>query len=113
MVTQRTRSRLRRNLRPEIFKALADERRLEVLARLACGARPQTVSEITDCCGIHISGVSRHLAMLRGAGLVAAEKVGREVRYRLDASEFTTMLRDLADAMDACRQACRGGPDER
>ena len=109
MVTKRTTSKLRRNLRPAVFKALADEKRLEVLVRLACGTDPQTVSEITNCCGIHISGVSRHLAILREAGLVAAEKCGREMRYQLDASEFTTMLRDLADAMDACRKDCCGG----
>ena len=106
MSTRQTRSTLRRNLRAEVFKALADESRLEVLMRLACATRPQTVSEITDCCGIHISGVSRHLATLREAGIGAAERSGREVRYRLDAEEVTTLLRDLADVIDTCRQNC-------
>ncbi len=108
MASKRLTSRLQQNLRMEVFKALGDERRLEVFMRLACSSRTLTVSEITDCCGIHISGVSRHLAILRDAGLVRAEKVGREVRYRLDACEVTASLRRLADALDECRDPWSG-----
>jgi len=83
-----------------MFKALADPVRLEVVARLACAAGPLTVTELTDCCGIHISGVSRHLSQLREAGVVVAEKTGREMRYRLDVENLTRVLRGLADAID-------------
>lgn len=93
-------------LRPEVFKALADETRLAVLARIAAAGRSMTVSEIKDCCGIHLSGVSRHLQQLRRAGLVEAEKSGREVRYRLQADETITLLRGLADALECCRTDC-------
>ncbi len=89
-------------LRPEVFKALADETRLAVLARIAVADRAMTVSEIKDCCGIHLSGVSRHLSQLRQAGLVQAEKNGREVRYRLQAEDVIALLRGLADSLESC-----------
>lgn len=93
-------------LRPELFKALGDATRLEVLGRLISSPEPQTVSEIADCCGVHLSGVSRHLAILRDARIVQCEKVGREVRYELDCEQLTTALRDMADAVDECRRLC-------
>ena len=91
---------------PEIFKALADETRLAVLTRIAVAGRPLTVSEIKDCCGIHLSGVSRHLRQLRLAGLVEAEKSGREVRYRLQANDVVALLRGLADSLESCETNC-------
>ena len=93
-------------LRPEVFKALADETRLAVLVRIAVAGRAMTVSEIKDCCGIHLSGVSRHLRQLRSAGLVDAEKEGREVRYRLHADEGIALLRGLADSLESCKTKC-------
>ncbi len=93
-------------LRPEVFKALADETRLAVLARIAVAGSAMTVSEIKDCCGIHLSGVSRHLRQLRLAGLVQAEKDGREVRYRLQADDVIALLRGLADSLESCRTDC-------
>ena len=96
------------HLKPDLFQALSDPSRLEVLRRLAGASRPQTVTEIADCCGVHISGVSRHLALLRQTGVVHAEKTGREVRYRLDCDLVTKTLRGLADALDACCATCCG-----
>ena len=96
---------LKGHLRPELFKALGDPVRVEVLARLACASRPLTVTEITGCCGIHISGVSRHLGQLRDAGIVSSTKNGREMRYELNASELAGGLRSLADAIEGCREA--------
>ena len=93
-------------LRPDVFKALADETRLAVLARIAAAGRPLTVSEIKDCCGIHLSGVSRHLRQLRSAGLVQAEKNGREVLYSLQADDVVTLLRGLADSLESCEKNC-------
>ncbi len=97
---------LAEHLRPEIFKALCDPTRIAVITRLASASRPLTVTEITGCCGVHISGVSRHLATLRDAGVIRAERRGREVRYRLDCEHLTTILRGLADAFDGCRASC-------
>ena len=97
-------------LQPELFRALADPTRLQVVFRLACAAEPQTVTEVAGCCGVHLSGVSRHLAALRAAGVVSAERSGREVRYSLERDRLTVALRGLADAVERCGdQACGSG----
>ncbi|MEM7602152.1 MAG: metalloregulator ArsR/SmtB family transcription factor, partial [Verrucomicrobiota bacterium] len=57
----------------DLFKALAEPNRLKILQRL-CGCREaQSVSEMSDCCEIDLSVVSRHLAQLKAAGVVTAE----------------------------------------
>ena len=91
---------LSRHLRPELFRALADPTRLTVLGRLALARRPLTVSEVADCCGVHLSGVSRHLGLLRQAGIVVSRREGREVRYELDRSSLCRALRSFADALE-------------
>ena len=65
-----------------------------------------TVTEAAECCGVHLSGVSRHLAVLRNAGIVEARKHGREVRYSLDCGALALLLRDLADSLDRCQAVC-------
>ncbi|MBZ0270760.1 metalloregulator ArsR/SmtB family transcription factor [bacterium] len=89
-----------RRFKPAFFKALCDPNRLAIVARLACASGPMTVSEVGGCCGVHISGVSRHLAMLRDAGIVSAEKNGREVSYRLNPGLLAGALRAAADAIE-------------
>lgn len=100
------RTALAESLRPELFRALCDPTRIAVVCRLATASRPLTVTEVSDCCGVHLSGVSRHLATLRDAGVIRAEKHGREVRYELDCERLTTTLRGLADALEACHASC-------
>lgn len=97
---------LARHMQPDLFKALCDPRRLALLGHLAVGG-PQTVSGASGCCGVHISGVSRHLSILRRAGVVQALKRGREVHYQIDFEMLIGALRGLADALEDCRQ--RGG----
>ena len=99
---------LKRRLQADVFRALSDPVRLELVCRLACATEPVTVTELSGCCGTHLSGVSRHLATLREAGLVLGEKHGREVRYSLAVESISDTLRGLADAIDACRKTCCG-----
>lgn len=68
-------------LQADILKTLASPRRLEILHRLAEG--PCEVSRLVEDLGISQPNVSQHLSVLRAAGLVDAERDGREVRYRL------------------------------
>ena len=89
-------------MHPEQFKALAEPTRLAVVMRLACAGRPMRVTEVADCCGVHLSGVSRHLAALRAAGLVRVERKGREALYELERDQLTNMLRGFADALENC-----------
>lgn len=101
---------LERHLRPELFKALCDPGRMVLLSRLATGDSPMNVSEASECCGVHVSGTSRHLKMLEQAGVVTAQRHGREVRYALNTNELVAALRGLADAIEDCgrRSGCCG-----
>jgi ArsR family transcriptional regulator len=96
------------HLRPDVFQALCDPTRLALVARLATAPGPLTVTEAAGCCGVHLSGTSRHLATLKAAGIVRAERRGREVRYQLDCDVLVGTLRGLADAIEDCRAACCG-----
>jgi ArsR family transcriptional regulator len=68
-------------LQAEILKTLASPRRLDILHRLSEG--PVEVGRLAEELGLAQPNVSQHLAVLRAAGLVEAEREGREVRYRL------------------------------
>jgi ArsR family transcriptional regulator len=92
-------------LAADLFKALSDPTRLRLLACLAKCARGCLVSEIAQCCDVDLSVVSRHLATLADAGLLQVRKEGRSVIYAVDTPAFSTRLRDLADALDACAAA--------
>jgi DNA-binding transcriptional ArsR family regulator len=83
---------------------------LTLLARLAAAPGWLTVTAAASCCGVHLSGVSRHLRALFDAGLLEASREGREVRYRLDCRTLAGRLRGLADALERCTAAC-GGDD--
>lgn len=87
---------------PGFFKALADPNRVALLVFLAQSGKEQTVSDMSCCCPIDISVVSRHLAVLRDAGILEAQKRGREVYYNVRVEKLTTLLRNLADALEAC-----------
>lgn len=85
----------------ELFRALGDPTRLALVCRLAMADDALAVSDAATCCGVHLSGVSRHLAQLKRAGVVTAEKSGREVRYRLNGAVLANTLRRVADALES------------
>ena len=64
-----------------LLRLLGDEARLRLLRVLA--REPLNVSELTAVLGVAQSGVSRHLALLRDAGLVAEERASGFAWYRL------------------------------
>jgi ArsR family transcriptional regulator len=68
-------------LQADILRTLAHPRRLTILHRLAEG--PVEVGRIATELGASQPNVSQHLAVMRAAGIVEAERDGREVRYRL------------------------------
>ena len=103
---------LEAHLDASVFKALCDPNRLALVARLATSAGTMNVSEASECCGVHISGTSRHLAMLKAAGIVAAERRGREVRYRLQTEHLVSLLRGLADSLEACCRVTEEDDDD-
>ena len=65
----------------QLFKALGNESRLELLRLIA--AEPRTVGALVDATGMSQPLVSQHLRTLRQAGLATASRAGKEVVYRL------------------------------
>ncbi len=84
------------------FRALSDPTRLDLLVQLSGCRRACTVSEIADCCPVDVSVVSRHLAILRDAGLLEATRRGKQVHYRVRYDTVTATLRTVADALQRC-----------
>jgi DNA-binding transcriptional ArsR family regulator len=86
---------LLKQTQPDPFEALADPTRRAILDLLGQdGVR--TAGEIAEAFPrISRPAVSRHLRVLRESGLLAAEQVGREWRYRIDARALALHYRDF------------------
>ena len=67
--------------RASIIKAMAHPTRLFIVDELSRDER--CVCELTEMVGDDISTVSKHLAVLKNAGIVADEKRGTQVFYSL------------------------------
>lgn len=93
-----------RLLDPSFYRALCDPTRIAIVAWLASQRAPRSVSEIagSGCCRVDLSVVSRHLGLLRGAGIVESARRGKEVLYRVRTETLSSTLRQLADAIDTC-----------
>jgi ArsR family transcriptional regulator len=105
-------------LQAEILKTLASPRRLEILHRLAGG--PCEVGRLAAELGAGQPNVSQHLSVLRAAGLVEAERTGREVRYRLSDPEVMVACSTMRRVLERRLQRLAGlsattptGPESR
>ncbi len=76
------RDRAKYEARAAILKALAHPARLMIVDELAQHGQ-RCVCELTELVGTDLSTVSRHLALLKAAGIVESQKRGTAVYYRL------------------------------
>jgi DNA-binding transcriptional ArsR family regulator len=67
--------------RAHIIKAMAHPSRLLILEELARGRR--CVAELTAAVGSDVSTVSKHLSVLREAGIIEGERSGAQIYYTL------------------------------
>jgi DNA-binding transcriptional ArsR family regulator len=79
----------------QAFRALADETRREILRLLRDG--PLSSGDIAVRFNSSWPTISRHLAVLRDAGLVVTERHGQEIRYELNTSVFQDVVQHLID----------------
>jgi DNA-binding transcriptional ArsR family regulator len=70
-------------LRASIVKAMASASRLAIVDELS--RRSRTVGELAGLLGLDMSTVSRHLAILRNAGIVSSVRRGTSIMYSLRA----------------------------
>jgi DNA-binding transcriptional ArsR family regulator len=76
----------------DVFDAIADPTRRRLI-RLLAEAEELPLHELTTQFPMGRTAVSKHLTILKEAGLVLDRKVGRETRFRLNASP----LREIQD----------------
>lgn len=78
-----------------VFRALADPTRREILRNLRRG--PRTSGEIAQHFSTSWATVSRHLGILREAGLILAERNGQNVVYELNMTVFHDLIEHLME----------------
>ena len=83
-----------------MFAALGDPVRLALVEALGDG-RARSIAELAQGLPITRQGVAKHLRVLEGAGVLAAERAGRETLFRAEPEA-------LAAAFDYLAQVARG-----
>ena len=97
-------------LEPRLFKALCEPSRLTILAELAQTGKPLSVGAIAESLPIDVSVVSRHLAILKDAGVIDAEKRGKAVYYAVRYERLADTFRAIAGAIESCCPPEAGDP---
>lgn len=75
--------KMRSEGRARILKALAHPSRIFIVDKLA--EKPYCVCELTEMIGADTSTVSKHLSILKSAGIISDRKEGTTVYYSLEA----------------------------
>lgn len=79
-----------------VFEALADPTRREVMRRLAEGG-PATATELAGDLPVTRQAVAKHLATLAEAGLVTSDRQGRETLFSFTPQPLTDAVSWMAD----------------
>ena len=84
---------LKRNalLRSSVVKAMAHPTRLLVMERLTHGG--QCVNELTALAGCDVTTLSKHLAVMKKAGLLQCERRGVSIYYQIACPCFLEFFR--------------------
>ena len=85
--------------RAGICKAFANPVRLKILDLVA--QRPRPVSELHERLGVSEANLSQHLAVLRGAGVIATRRTGKKVHCYLAIPEVKQACALISDVLRA------------
>lgn len=77
-----------------LFAALGDETRLALLQHLSYGG-PASITVLADNFDLTRQGVTKHLNVLAGAGIIAGRRAGREHLWALNAASLAEATRCL------------------
>ena len=83
------------SLQEEVFKILANQKRLEIIQLLS--GRELSVSQMVEMLGLTQSNLSQHLALLRQAKIVTARRDGQTIYYQLSDKR-------MSDALDMIKE---------
>jgi ArsR family transcriptional regulator len=91
-----------------VFKALGSPARLTLVRTLIGGER--CVCDLVDAVGLGWSTTSKHLEVLRDAGVVASDRRGQKIFYRIElacVAEFISCLDGACASKPSQPGACR------
>jgi ArsR family transcriptional regulator len=88
--------------RAKIIKAMAHPSRLFIIEEL--NKKERCVNELTDMIGADASTVSKHLSVLKNAGLVSDEKRGNSIFYSLRCHCIMDFIGCVEDVLSANTQ---------
>lgn len=104
--------------RAGIIKAMAHSSRLFIIDML--NKQPRTVGELTEMIGADTSTVSKHLSVLKNAGIVEDKKQGTSVLYSLKTPCILSFIGCIEDVIESNAdehaeivRCCRTGSDRR
>jgi len=81
----------------EVFKALGHPTRLQIVEKLADGE--QCVCVLLEMFDIDMSTLSRHLSVLKNAGVVTDERRGKNIYYSLKCPCLVNMIECMEDVL--------------
>ena len=84
----------------EIFKALGHPTRLQIVEKLADGE--QCVCVCLEMFDIDMSTLSRHLSVLKNAGIVSDERRGKNIYYSLKCPCIVNMIECMEEVLSNC-----------
>ncbi|MFZ1935581.1 MAG: metalloregulator ArsR/SmtB family transcription factor [Thermoguttaceae bacterium] len=84
--------------RAKIIKAMSHPTRLFIVDELGRSGE-RCVCELTEMVGVDMSTISRHLAMLKNAGIIEDEKRGQQVYYSLRVQCITSFFECVESVM--------------
>jgi DNA-binding transcriptional ArsR family regulator len=100
-----------------VFHALSDERRRDMVVRLA--EQPMTVSELAAPAGMKLPSAVKHLAVLEAGGIVISKKIGRTRTYQINPDALNTIAKwverrrsTMNAAFDRLQQAIADIPED-
>jgi DNA-binding transcriptional ArsR family regulator len=80
----------------ELFMALGDAQRQRILLTFEPGER-LNVTQLVEASSLSRTAVSHHLKVLRRAGALQSEKVGKEVYFWIDKQNITQLMQRVLD----------------
>ena len=90
-----------------VFKALSDPTRREILKKLASGS--QSAGELAETFHISKPSMSHHFNVLKAAELVRSQREGQSIVYTLNSTVLEDATRMLMDIFNYQRESTKEG----